>query len=62
MLSLKSKYTIVIVTHNMHQARRLADYTAHFHFGELLECQVTEELFNNPQNSVTREYISGRFG
>lgn len=62
MLSLKEQYTIVIVTHNMQQARRIADDTAHFHLGELLECQATEQLFNNPQNDITRDYIGGRFG
>ena len=62
MLSLKQQYTIVIVTHNMQQARRVADHTAHFHLGELLECQRTEQLFEDPQNSITRDYINGRFG
>ena len=62
MLSLKQRFTIVIVTHNMQQARRIADDTAHFHLGKLLECQATEQLFNDPQNTITRDYISGRFG
>lgn len=62
MLDLKEQYTIVIVTHNMQQACRIADYTAHFHMGELLESQPTSALFENPQNQITRDYISGRFG
>jgi phosphate transport system ATP-binding protein len=62
MLDLKQKYTIVIVTHNMQQACRIADSTAHFHMGEVLESQSTEALFNNPKNDITRDYINGRFG
>jgi phosphate transport system ATP-binding protein len=62
MVSLKQQYTIVIVTHNMQQARRIADETAHFHLGELLESQPTEQLFNDARNDITRDYISGRFG
>jgi phosphate transport system ATP-binding protein len=62
MLDLKQKYTIVIVTHNMQQACRIADDTAHFHMGEVLESQSTEALFNNPKNDITRDYINGRFG
>jgi len=62
MVDLKQNYTIVIVTHNMQQACRIADKTAHFHMGELLESQATETLFSDPQNDITRDYISGRFG
>jgi len=62
MLDLKEKYTIVIVTHNMQQACRIADDTAHFHMGEVLESQPTEALFGDPKNDITRDYISGRFG
>tara|TARA_R110001592_G_scaffold304802_1_gene577290 strand:+ start:15451 stop:16233 length:783 start_codon:yes stop_codon:yes gene_type:complete len=62
MLDLKQQFTIVIVTHNMQQARRIADDTAHFHMGVLLESQPTEQLFNDPQNKTTRDYISGQFG
>lgn len=62
MVDLKQNYTIVIVTHNMQQACRIADKTAHFHMGELLESQPTEALFSNPKNDITRDYISGRFG
>lgn len=62
MVDLKQNYTIVIVTHNMQQACRIADKTAHFHMGELLESQPTEALFSDPKNDITRDYISGRFG
>jgi phosphate transport system ATP-binding protein len=46
----------------MQQACRIADDTAHFHMGELLESQPTEALFNNPKNNITQDYILGRFG
>lgn len=59
---LKSKYTIVIVTHNLQQAGRVSDYTAFFYLGELIEKGVTEELFINPKNIKTQNYITGRFG
>lgn len=62
MLELKDQYTIVIVTHNMQQACRIADHTAHFHLGKLLEFQATETLFNDPKNETTKAYISGQFG
>lgn len=62
MVDLKQDYTIVIVTHNMQQACRIADKTAHFHMGELLESQPTEALFSDPRNDITRDYINGRFG
>lgn len=62
MLDLKQDYTIVIVTHNMQQAHRTADYTAYFHLGELVEYNLTEALFNNPVEELTESYISGRFG
>jgi len=62
MVDLKQNYTIVIVTHNMQQACRVSDKTAHFHMGELLDSQPTETLFTTPQNDITRDYISGRFG
>lgn len=62
MLQLKENYTIVIVTHNMQQAHRVADYTAHFHLGKLMEFNTTAEVFENPSNDTTRDYISGRFG
>ncbi|WP_422444397.1 phosphate ABC transporter ATP-binding protein PstB [Thermoanaerobacterium sp. DL9XJH110] len=59
---LKEKYTIVIVTHNMQQAGRISDYTAFFLAGELVEFGPTEDLFYNPKNKKTEDYITGRFG
>ncbi len=60
--SLKEKYTIVIVTHNMQQAVRISDNTAFFLLGELVECGNTERLFSKPVDKRTDEYITGRFG
>ncbi|HRJ27921.1 MAG TPA: phosphate ABC transporter ATP-binding protein PstB [Fimbriimonadaceae bacterium] len=59
---LKTQFTIVIVTHNMQQAQRAADYTAFFMLGELVEFNTTREMFLNPQEKRTMDYISGRFG
>ena len=59
---LKTKYTIVIVTHSMAQARRVADTTAFFHLGKLVEVGWTDQMFDNPQNRQTRDYITGRYG
>lgn len=59
---LKEKYTIVIVTHNMQQAGRISDSTAFFYIGELIEHGKTKDLFTNPKNKRTENYISGRFG
>ena len=59
---LKEKYTIVIVTHNMHQAARVSDYTAFFYEGELIERGDTEKIFTNPEQKKTQDYITGRFG
>lgn len=59
---LKKNYTIVIVTHNMQQAVRIADKTAFFLLGELIEYSDTEKMFSSPQNSKTEDYITGRFG
>lgn len=61
-LELKKDYTIVIVTHNMQQASRISDKTAFFLLGELIEYGETTELFTNPKNPKTEEYITGRFG
>lgn len=61
-LELKKDYTIVIVTHNMQQASRISDKTAFFLLGELIEYGETAELFANPKNPKTEEYITGRFG
>ena len=60
--SLKERYTIVIVTHNMQQATRISDRTAFFLLGELIECGETETLFSVPQDKRTEDYITGRFG
>ena len=61
-LELKKNYTIVIVTHNMQQATRISDYTAFFLLGEMIEMDKTSELFSNPKNKKTEDYITGRFG
>ncbi len=61
-LELKKEYSIVIVTHNMQQASRISDRTAFFLLGDLMEYSKTEELFSNPRNPKTEEYITGRFG
>ncbi|MCG8380681.1 MAG: phosphate ABC transporter ATP-binding protein PstB [Gammaproteobacteria bacterium] len=62
MMELKESYTLVVVTHNMQQARRTADFTAYFHLGELVEFNTTDKLFTQPQETLTGDYISGRFG
>jgi len=62
MLELKKDYTIVIVTHNMQQAGRVADYTAFFHMGDLVEYDETENIFLHPKEKKTEDYITGRFG
>jgi phosphate transport system ATP-binding protein len=59
---LKKDYTIVMVTHNMQQAARVSDYTAYMYLGELIEFGVTDEIFINPANKQTEDYITGRFG
>ncbi|MBR6510492.1 MAG: phosphate ABC transporter ATP-binding protein [Clostridia bacterium] len=61
-LKLKDKYTIIIVTHNMQQAVRISDNTAFFLLGELIEFGKTEEIFSNPLDKRTENYITGRFG
>jgi phosphate transport system ATP-binding protein len=61
MLDLKSKYTIVIVTHNMQQAARVSDFTAFFYAGKIVEFGITEELFTKPKQKQTEDYITGRF-
>ena len=61
-MQLKEQYTIVIVTHNMQQAVRISDRTAFFLLGELVECDDTEQLFSQPQDKRTEDYITGRFG
>lgn len=61
-ISLKEKYTIVIVTHNMQQATRISDRTAFFLLGEVVEYDKTEKLFSSPTDKRTEDYITGRFG
>jgi len=59
---LKTKYTVIIVTHNMQQAARVSDYTAFLMLGELIEFGETERIFTAPANKLTEDYITGRFG
>jgi phosphate transport system ATP-binding protein len=60
--TLKEKYTIIIVTHNMQQAARISDYTAFFYMGDLIEFDKTNTIFTNPKMERTENYITGRFG
>lgn len=62
LMELKDKYTIAIVTHNMQQASRIADYTAFFLVGEMVEFGKTKDLFSLPKDKRTEDYITGRFG
>lgn len=62
MLELKKQYSIIIVTHNMQQAGRVADMTAFFHLGDLIEYADTETIFVNPEKQKTEDYITGRYG
>ncbi|MBF8223299.1 phosphate ABC transporter ATP-binding protein [Halomonas sp. 328] len=59
---LSDSYTIVMVTHNMQQAARVADRTAFFHMGDLVEVDTTDQIFTNPSDQRTHDYITGRFG
>ena len=61
-VELKKQYTIIIVTHNMQQAARVSDRTAFFWLGKLVEVNDTEKLFTNPDEKLTEDYITGRFG
>lgn len=61
-MELKEKYTIVTVTHNMQQAVRIADMTAFFLLGEVIEFEDTEKMFSSPRDKRTEDYITGRFG
>jgi len=61
-VQLKRQYTIVIVTHNMQQAARVSDTTAFFWLGKLIEVNATEQMFTNPNEKLTEDYITGRFG
>jgi phosphate transport system ATP-binding protein len=60
--TLKSEYTVVIVTHNMQQAARVSDYTAYMYLGELMEFGETDQIFMKPARQETEDYITGRFG
>ena len=62
LLQLKKNYTIVIVTHNMHQAKRISDFVGFFHLGELVEFGGTKDIFENPCQKITRDYVMGNFG
>nr|WP_256985096.1 phosphate ABC transporter ATP-binding protein PstB [Chromohalobacter salexigens] len=59
---LKKDFTIVTVTHNMQQAARVADYTAFFHLGEMIEYNATKQMFSNPHTKKAEDYITGRYG
>ena len=61
-MELKEKYTIVMVTHNMQQAVRVSDHTAFFLLGELVEFGKTDDIFSQPRDQRTEDYITGRFG
>jgi phosphate transport system ATP-binding protein len=62
LVELKKNYTIIIVTHNIQQAGRISDRSAFFYLGELIEYGVTKEIFINPKEKMTQNYIIGRFG
>jgi phosphate transport system ATP-binding protein len=62
MVDLKKRYTVVIVTHNMQQAARVSDHTAFLYLGEVIEYGLTSQIFKNPRNKLTENYITGRFG
>jgi phosphate transport system ATP-binding protein len=59
---LKQEYTIVIVTHNLQQAARVADRTAFFWLGKLVEMSRTADMFTHPEEKLTEDYVTGRFG
>ncbi|MGF1552055.1 MAG: phosphate ABC transporter ATP-binding protein PstB [Paracoccaceae bacterium] len=62
MFELRERYTVVIVTHNMEQARRASQRVAHFHLGEIVEVGPTQQIFDEPSDERTRAYVSGDFG
>ena len=62
LIDLKKDYTVVIVTHNMQQAARVADKTAYFYLGELIEFGETKQIFEKPEKELTEQYITGRMG
>lgn len=59
---LKKEYSIIMVTHNLHQAARVSDYTAFFYMGDLVEHQETKKMFTKPSEAKTEDYLTGRFG
>ena len=61
-MELKKKVTILIVTHNMQQAARVSDYTAFMYLGEVIEFGAHGQIFTNPSNRLTEDYVTGRFG
>ena len=61
-LELKKNMTVIMVTHNMQQAFRIADYTAYFLLGEMIEADETKKIFSSPSDKRTDDYINGRFG
>jgi phosphate transport system ATP-binding protein len=60
--SLKGRFTVVIVTHNLFQAHRVSDTTAFFYLGKLVECDATSKIFESPREKLTENYVTGRFG
>jgi phosphate transport system ATP-binding protein len=62
MRELKEKYTVVLVTHNLQQAARVSEMTAFMYIGEIIEFGATSDIFENPKNELTENYITGRFG
>jgi phosphate transport system ATP-binding protein len=60
-IKLKEKYTIILVTHTLRQARRIADYVVFMYLGKVIEVGPTDEFFNNPRKQITRDYLSGSF-
>lgn len=62
LMLLRENYTIVIVTHNLHQAKRISDHVGFFHLGELIEFGKTKDIFENPCQKITRDYVTGNFG
>ena len=60
-IKLKEKYTVILVTHTLRQARRIADYIIFMYLGKIVETGTTEEFFNNPKKQITRDYLSGSF-
>ena len=60
-IKLKEKYTVILVTHTLRQARRIADHLVFMYLGEIIESGPTDEFFNNPKNQLTKDYLSGSF-